>query len=62
MDLKMRGWSINSYCLSEAWFRFKSVYLRAMDIRKITSNIKSGLYVDMLIKLEMIIYSSAVRS
>ena len=37
MELNMRGWSINSYCLSKIWFRTKSVDLRVCDIKKITS-------------------------
>ena len=62
MEVNMRGWSINSYCLSKIWFRMKSVDLRVCDIKKITSCVKSWLFVDMLFKPEeSTIYRSALQ-
>ena len=55
MPLNMRGWSLNQYCLSKVWFRTHSVDLRVMDLTKITSNIKSWLYADHLIKPEELV-------
>ena len=55
MQLNMRGWSLNQYCLSKVWFRTHSVDLRVLDLTKITSHIKSWLYADMLLKPEEIV-------
>ena len=52
MQLSMRGWSLNTYCLSKVWFWTHSVDIRVMDIKKIASDIKSWLYADMLLKPE----------
>ena len=52
MELNMRSWSINQYCLSKAWFRSHSVDFRAQDSNKITSLVKSWLYADMYLKPE----------
>ena len=52
MQLNMRGWSLNQYCLSKAWFRSHCVDFRVQDSNKITSLVKSWLYADMLIKPE----------
>ena len=57
MNLTMRGWSLNTYCLTKTWFRTHSVDLRVQDIKKITSNVKRWLYGDMLLKPEEIIMS-----
>ena len=55
MNLTMRGWSLNTYCLPKVWFRTHSVDMRVQDISKITSRIKSSLYADMLLKPEVMI-------
>ena len=55
MSLNQRGWSLNQYCLSKVFFRTHSVDLRQMDITKITSNVKSWLYADQLLKPEELI-------
>ena len=57
MNLTMRGWSLNTYCLTKTWYRNHSVDLRVQDIKKITSNVKRWLYGDMLLKPEEIIMS-----
>ena len=57
MNLTMRSWSLNTYCLPKIWFRTHSVDLRVQDITKITSRIKSWLYGDMLLKPEEMIMS-----
>ena len=43
MLLNMRGWSLNQYCLSKAWFKTHSVDIRVQDVTKITSLVKSWL-------------------
>ena len=55
MNLTMRSWSLNTYCLPKIWFRTHSVDLRVQDVSKITSRIKSWLYGDMLLKPEEMI-------
>ena len=55
MELSMRSWSLNQYCLSKVWFRCHAVDLRVMDVNSITSSVKSWLYADQLIKPEEII-------
>ena len=57
MNLTMRGWSLNTYCLTKTLFLNHSVDLRVQDIKKITSNVKRWLYGDMLLKPEEIIMS-----
>ena len=48
MCLTLRPFSLNTYCLSKVWFKCGSVDLRAGDISKITSTIKSWLFADQL--------------
>ena len=55
MNLTMRSRSLNTYCLSKAWFKTHCVDLRVQDVTKIMSSIKSWLYGDMLLKPEEII-------
>ena len=55
MLLNMRGWSLNKYCLSKAWFKTHSVDIRVQDVTKITSLVKSWLYDDMLLKPEELV-------
>ena len=55
MHLSLRSWSINQYCLSKIWFRTHSVDLRAQDVNKVTSLIKSWLYQDQLLKPEELV-------
>ena len=57
MPLVCRPFSLNSYCLSKAWFRTHSVDLRAGDITAYTSACKGWLYQDMLEKPnELLLY------
>ena len=49
MNLTMRSWSLNTYCLSKIWFRTHCVDLRVQDVKNITSSIKRWLYGDMLL-------------
>ena len=57
MPLVCRPFSLNSYCLSKAWFRTHSVDLRAGDISAYSSACKSWLYQDMLEKpSELLLY------
>ena len=52
---------MNIYCFSKIWFRTHSVNLRELDASKITSNAKSWLYGDMLIKPEeLVLYRPTV--
>ena len=55
MNLSLRAFSMNIYCFSKIWFRTHSVDLRELDASKITSNAKSWLYGDMLIKPEELV-------
>ena len=48
MCLTLRPFSLNTCCLSKVWFKCGSVDLRAGDISKITSTIKSWLFADQL--------------
>ena len=57
MDLSMRSWSLNTYCLTKIWFRTHSVDFRVQDSNKITSSIKSWLYGDLLLKPEELVMS-----
>ena len=57
MPLVCRPFSLNSYCLSKAWFRTHSVDLRVGDITAYSSACKSWLYQDMLEKpSELLLY------
>jgi hypothetical protein len=50
MPLTSRPWSLNSYCLSKLWYRTGCLELRLRDSNAITSNIKSWLYQEMILK------------
>ena len=52
MPLSLRSHSLNTYCLSKLWFKCPSINLRVCDHEKITSNIKSWLFQDQLVKPE----------
>ena len=52
MPLSLRSHSLNTYCLSKLWFKCSSINLRVCDHEKITSNIKSWLFQDQLVKPE----------
>ena len=52
MPLSMRCHSVNTYCLPKVWFKCGSMDLRVGDINKITSNVKSWVYADQLVKPE----------
>ena len=54
LPLCLRGIAVNTYCLSKVWFRCGSIDMKAGDIVKITSLIKSWIYADQLIKPEEI--------
>ena len=57
MPLVCRPFSLNSYCLSKAWFRTHSVDLRVEDIASYSSACKNWLYQDMLEKpSELLLY------
>ena len=59
MPLSLRGHSANTYCLAKLWFKCGSIDLRAGDISKITSNVKSWVYADQLLKPEeLVLYKS----
>ena len=55
MTITQRGHSVNNYCLSKIWFKTASLDLRAMDITKITSLVKSWIYADQLVKPEELV-------
>ena len=55
MPLSLRCHSVNTYCLPRVWFKCGSMDLRVGDIQKITSNIKSWVYADQLVKPEEIV-------
>ena len=50
MPLISRPWSINCFALSKIWFRCHSVDLRVVDVKEISTSIKSWLYADMFEK------------
>ena len=52
MSLTDRPHSLNTYCLPKIWFRCSSINLRACDLAKISSSIKSWLFADQLEKPE----------
>ena len=57
MPLSQRAFSANCYALSKVWFKCSVVNLRVQDISVITSQIKSWLYQDLLIKpSELVLY------
>ena len=57
MPLSQRAFSANCYALSKVWFKCSVVNLRVQDQLSITSQIKSWLYQDMLIKpSELVLY------
>ena len=59
MPLSQRSFSANCYALSKVWFKCSSVNLRVQDQNTITSQIKSWLYQDLLIKpSELVLYRS----
>ena len=55
MDLTSRPWSVNTYCLTKAWFKCHTVDLRVSDINSVTSKVKSWLFQDQLEKPEEMI-------
>ena len=55
MNLSLRALSMNIYCFSKIWFRTHSVDLRELDASKITSDAKSWMYGDMLLKPEELV-------
>ena len=55
MEMTARTLSINSYALTQAWFRCHTVDLRVTDITSITSKVKSWLYQDQLKKKQKIL-------
>ena len=55
MPLTMRSHSANNFRLSKVWFKCASVDLRALDISKINTLVKSWIYADLLEKPEEII-------
>ena len=57
MPLTQRAFSANSYALSKVWFKCNVVNLRVQDHSAITSQIKSWMYQDLLIKpSELVLY------
>ena len=57
MPLVCRPFSLNTYCLSKAWFRSQSVDLRAGDVTAYTRACKSWLYQDIVEKpSELLLY------
>ena len=57
MPLSQRAFSANCYALSKVWFKCSVVNLRVQDNNVITSQIKSLLYQDLLIKpSELVLY------
>ena len=55
LPLSLRGLSANSYCLSKVWFKCGSIDLRQGDFASLTSQIKSWIYTDQLIKPEELV-------
>ena len=55
MPLTQRPCSINTYALPKIWFRCHSIDLRAGDVSRITSCMKSWLYADLLEKPEELV-------
>ena len=50
MSLSLRSHSLNTYCLSQVWFKCGSINLREGDVSKINSALKSWLFADLLVK------------
>ena len=60
MPLSQRAYSANCYALSKVWYRCSSINLRVQDHSQITSQVKSWLYQDLLIKpSELVLYRDA---
>ena len=55
LPLSLRGLSANNYCLSKVWFKCGSIDLRQGDFASLTSQIKSWIYTDQLIKPEELV-------
>ena len=57
MDLSQRAFSANCYGLSKVWFKCSVINLRMQDQTSITSQVKSWLYQDLLVKpAELVLY------
>ena len=57
MPLSQRAFSANCYALSKVWFKCSVVNLRVQDQNIITSQLKSWLYQDLLVKpSELVLY------
>ena len=57
MPLTQRPFSANCYALSKVWFKCSVINLRVQDISAITSQVKSWLYQDLLVKpSELVLY------
>ena len=57
MPLTQRPFSANCYALSKIWFKCSVINLRVQDISAITSQVKSWLYQDLLVKpSELVLY------
>ena len=60
MPLTQRPFSANCYALSKVWFKCSAVNLRVQDIAAISSQIKSWLYQDLLVKpSELVLFRRA---
>ena len=55
LPLSLRCHSANTYCLPKVWFKCASIDLRVGDAQLITSNVKSWVYADQLIKPEEVV-------
>ena len=55
LPLTLRCHSANTYCLPKVWFKCASIDMRMGDAQQITSNVKSWIYADQLIKPEEIV-------
>ena len=62
MPLIQRAYSVNSYALSRVWFKCNVVNLRVQDLNYITSQIKSWMYQDLLIKPSELVLFRRTRS
>ena len=56
MPLSHRAYSANCYALSKVWYRCSTVNLRVQDHIQMTSQIKSWLYPDLLIKPSELVF------
>ena len=50
LPLTSRPWSLNSFCLSKIWYRLGCLEVKAGDLDKIVSSMKSWLYQDSILK------------